>query len=323
MQRTTLKAELIWTAKSDLTRSQVGFDGHGRSFHLNTQTVYLCDGDANTLHILSLRDRSHKRLRAPFGRERYPAGVYGKNGTLYFLLRDLEPKSATTLLECDPNLKPKRKLRFFETFYCLPPVWLHVSNNGKSIYTGHRGFYEGQGGVRRSSVRLAEYTMKEGTLVWALRDIEGYAYDEEQDMFWVAGCPASQPKMREISCPKELKNLDSRNLSWILIGLDRNGNFYWYRDAVDLRFRGEVLELETSSEIACTRSSGQVVWVYSLTGERGLLSAIEPSVQLTLGWGGDWIEVVPSGEIYVLAGGYHPKKGERMALFRLSQVLGK
>jgi hypothetical protein len=262
---------------------------------------------ANVMHHsilrVHLRTKQSKWFQNPFASAFYPVGgcpaTSGQSQDLIILLT--ASKRPAQVAHLSREMKVLSVLPLEGEVPFVPPTWIRVAPLRGSYLCSHRHF-KLNGLV--SEGQLNEYSMRTGERVQIVEGVTGAAIGQD-GVVYVSGGATGGRGVEPVNPPR---GLDPQR--WLLVGVDSLQRLYWYSQVRDGR--------QYVSRLACGDKSGQLFWEVALTGSKGVLATIDPNLQIRLGWGCEWIEVNPSGQVEIFAWSDSSKVQSGVGVYRIT-----
>lgn len=289
---TRFQVSILWQGDKGKELSQfpyfplapASFDGYGVWFaKTNAHELWLCNAQHDGLIYVNLQTNQHKVLKNPLAPSFRLVGGFGQGEQLVVLATYSRRKQIPLVATLGRGAEVLSALELKTDVPLPPPVWFRPFQ--ESYLCFHRGF-DLKGLVVKG--QLLQYSATTGALMRTVDDVSGVALGGENKAYYLCdNCPIVAG-MVPLSYPKMLESD-----RWLLLGCDRRGHSYWYTETRRGRWR--------ESSIACANPHGVTLWEAPLTGSKGIFAEIDSHLQVRLGWGCEWIEVSPEGDILVFA----------------------
>jgi hypothetical protein len=277
-----------------------GLDGYGLWFATaEDNTLWI----VNTNHhcLIRVRSRKGETLKNPLAPTYRMVGGCSHNGGLATLMSHTQSKQPDMVVKLCSKGQPLSTLTLEEAVELAPPVWLRFHPVRKSWLCTHRGF-QLRGGVYPTT--LFEYSAQTGKRLRTIENLTGVALSSS-GMLYLSGDVVASEGVVPVKPPR---GTDSKQ--WLLVGVDAQERLYWYFQERSGRWH--------ISRLACSDPHGRSVWEKPLTGTEGILGTVDPHLQVRLGWGCEWLEVLADGSIVVFAWSASEKVREGVGVYQVS-----
>ncbi len=290
-----------------------GFDGYGVAFCLvSDRTIWITNADNNSLIRVSAGQKTV--FAKPFGENSRPIGITALDkNRLICLVSQGSPRPSYRALITDTSLLILAEVHLRGIDHLLPPIWITSPAGTNTLWISHRGIRTDRGTPYPAPLLEVETTT--GTVI--RRWEKTYGVCALSGKIYFVGTDAQQPsgeRAHILTFPKILGD------SWLLVGSDSKERFYWFSSR-SLLGQGNLPDLPRASslaELACTNLEGTLLWRIPLTGEDGVLSRRLKNPSISLGWGGEWLEVDPDGAVYVFAYSGMRQVKQTVGIFRIT-----
>jgi hypothetical protein len=277
-----------------------GLDGYGVWFATaGDDTLWIVN--ANRHCLIRARSRKFETLKNPLAPTYRMVGGCFHDGNLTVLMSHPRSKQPDKIVKLSPTGQPLSTLTPEEAVELAPPVWLRFHPARKSWLCTHYGFHL-RGGVYPTT--LFEYSAQTGKRVRAIENLTGVALSSSGVLYLSGDVVASEG----IVPVKPPSGMDSEQ--WLLVGIDAQNRLYWYSQERSGRWH--------ISRLACSDPCGRLLWERPLTGAGGVLGTVDPHLQVRLGWGCEWLEVLADGSIVVFAWSASEKVREGVGVYQVS-----
>lgn len=275
-------------------------DGYGMWFApTSNHEIWLCNSQHDGLIYVNTSTKQYKIFQNPLSPSFRLVGGFGQNGHLVVLATYSRRRQLPLVATLGRRAEVLSILELETDVPLPPPVWFRPFQ--ESYLCFHRGF-DLRGVVVKG--QLLQYSVSTGALMRTVDDVSGVAIGCENKVYYLCdNCPVGTG-MVPLSYPKTLEAN-----RWLLLGCDRRGHVYWYTETRRDRWR--------ESHIACANPHGAILWEAPLTGSKGILAEVDTQLQVRLGWGCEWIEVLPEGDILVFAWSGSEKVRGGVGLYRV------
>ena len=308
-QTAKFQVSLLWQGDKGTGRAQFSYfpvsslalDGYGVWFALTSSyELWLCNAQHDELIYINMHAKQYDVFQNPLSPSFRLVGGFGQNGHLVVLATYSRRKQLPLVATLGRGAEVLSALELKTDVPLPPPVWFRPFQ--ESYLCFHRGF-DLKGLVVKG--QLLQYSATTGALVRTVDDVSGVAIGSENNLYYLCDECSANVRMLPMVYPKMLE--PNR---WLLLGCDRRGHSYWYTETRRGRWR--------ESHVACADSHGAILWESPLTGSKGILAEVDSHLQVHLGWGGEWIEVLPAGDILVFAWSGSKKVRGGVGIYRVN-----